>query len=60
MKTMNTAGPLINDNGDVVSYCQCVASMLSKHCVSVFFPAEEINSLPLINVSTYRDMFYVT
>ena len=37
MKTKDSVGPLINDNGDVIRESPCVASMLSKYFASVFF-----------------------
>ena len=55
MKTNDSVDPLINDNGDVIHDCPCVASMLSKYFASVF-STEDANNIPLINASTYRDI----
>ena len=37
MKTKDSVGPLINDNGDGICDSPCVASTLNKYFASVFF-----------------------
>ena len=55
MKSMDSVGPLINDNGDVICDSPYVASMLDKYIMSTS-SAEDTNNLPLIDTSTYRDI----
>ena len=55
MKTKDSVGPLINDNGYVMCDSSRVASTLSKFFVSAF-SAEDTNILPLIDCSTYYDI----
>ena len=56
MKTKDSVGPLINDNGDVIRDGPCVASKISKYFVSVFFSAEDTNNISIIDTSIYRDI----
>ena len=55
MKTMDSVGPLINDNGVAICDSPCVASMLGKYFVSAI-SSENTNDLPPIDASNYRDI----
>ena len=57
MKTPDSFGSLINDNGDDICDGGCVTSMLCMYIASVF-SAEDTNNLTRIDTSTYRDRYF--